>query len=259
MKTTPKAFYKYQPPTEQAINNLAARSVFFCSPEDFNDPFDCAIEARPKNLTQQDIDRFRDHLAATDGRYHPGVTQLYSKNRKESRELILPRIQHSLERLRRDTVQKIGVACFTESPHNTLMWSHYAGHGKGFCLELSSRTNFFSRVREVEYSQKFPILDAVDQLITHNTQAFWKLLTTKSLNWEYEREWRVFNDKPRSLVSYGENDLLAIYFGPNCHSDTQHSIIEIVRERHPKAKFYFGKLSTTEFRIDFEQNTLPAK
>ena len=42
-KDRPPLLYKYQPLTPNVKGNLAQRQLWFSMPENFNDPFDCAI------------------------------------------------------------------------------------------------------------------------------------------------------------------------------------------------------------------------
>ncbi len=41
--TKPKKLYKYEAFTEQSLKNLKAQAIYFGSPKNFNDPYDCAL------------------------------------------------------------------------------------------------------------------------------------------------------------------------------------------------------------------------
>ena len=52
----PTTVFKYTPFTTQSLLNLAASSVYFGSPRDFNDPYDCAITMSiPKSVVVHDL------------------------------------------------------------------------------------------------------------------------------------------------------------------------------------------------------------
>lgn len=87
-----------------------------------------------------------------------------------------------------------GVLSLTEKPDNLLMWAHYSDDHQGFVIELDSEHEFFDRresdddplrhLRKIEYSPDRPAVSlakysAVDGLLV------------KSLDWEYEQEWRM--------------------------------------------------------------------
>ena len=51
----PDRLYKYQPPTEHAIQNLRNRQLWFGKPCRFNDPFDCAIRIDRRDVTDSEL------------------------------------------------------------------------------------------------------------------------------------------------------------------------------------------------------------
>ncbi|MDO5326625.1 MAG: DUF2971 domain-containing protein [Clostridia bacterium] len=111
------------------------------------------------------------------------------------------------------------ITCFSENKDATLMWAHYANSHKGFCLEynwgeiVSQTNNCLAEdkilLMPVRYSEKrfdassyiFPILqDWINTRMNLNIGLYFsdfliyiKILLTKSLDWSYEREWRMFS------------------------------------------------------------------
>jgi hypothetical protein len=85
-----------------------------------------------------------------------------------------------------EMASRFGVLCFSEKKADVLQWAHYADRHKGICLgfDVSGSEGKFGRVQYVTERFPFP---------KHRDQAFvWKLLSTKSEAWKYEKEWRVF-------------------------------------------------------------------
>jgi hypothetical protein len=82
--------------------------------------------------------------------------------------------------------RRYGVLCFSEDKTDVLQWSHYADRHRGICLgfDVSGSQGKFGQVQYV--TERLPWPDKLDIAFS------WKLLTTKSKAWEYEREWRVF-------------------------------------------------------------------
>lgn len=111
------------------------------------------------------------------------------------------------------------ITCFTENQNATLMWAHYANSHKGFCLEynwgeiVSQTNNYLAEnkilLMPVKYSEKrfdassyiYTILqDWIKNRMNLDFQLYFsdfliyiKILLTKSLDWSYESEWRMFS------------------------------------------------------------------
>ena len=83
------------------------------------------------------------------------------------------------------------VACFSECHDLLLMWSHYADSHKGICLKLKYDPKrlppecFFDRVR---YSTHYPTIDVLRTEERSEVETFY---LTKSVDWLYEKEWRL--------------------------------------------------------------------
>jgi hypothetical protein len=85
-----------------------------------------------------------------------------------------------------------------------LQWSHYADRHKGICLgfDVSGGQEKFGRVAYV--IDRFPFPEKLD------VDFSWKLLTTKSKDWEYEKEWRIFLELKDSV--WNEDAGRMLYF-----------------------------------------------
>lgn len=105
------------------------------------------------------------------------------------------------------------IGCFTEINDCPLMWGHYADSHKGFCLEYDLSSNPFyhenfnsnvdchKHVYPVLYSRKrycaeeFALQQANRIMggdMPLSDILFWfKAYTSKAINWEYEKEWRI--------------------------------------------------------------------
>jgi hypothetical protein len=90
------------------------------------------------------------------------------------------------EGFKAEMARRYGVLCFSEDKADVLQWAHYADSHKGICLgfDVSGSEGKFGRVLYV--SERFPFPKQLDEPF------MWKLLSTKSEVWKYEKEWRVF-------------------------------------------------------------------
>jgi hypothetical protein len=105
--------------------------------------------------------------------------------------------------------RKWGVLCFSEEKTDVLQWAHYADRHKGICLgfNVSGSQGKFGRVKYV--TERFPFPEKPDVPFS------WKLLSTKSKVWEYEREWRVFLELKDGVWNEGAGRVLYFAdFGP---------------------------------------------
>lgn len=85
-----------------------------------------------------------------------------------------------------------GIVCFSKTPSNLLMWSHYTAGHTGVVLELGCTPN--NDLIDVTYDTERPQLDylklPLDPARKHPIDVITRCLTTKSDNWRYEEEVR---------------------------------------------------------------------
>jgi len=125
------------------------------------------------------------------------------------------------------------------------MWSHYADHHKGFCVEFSrtpqNGLGDIDKTNPVIYSCAYPAI----------VPGTFDVLLTKSIEWRHEAEWRLINDMGDvELPLLGDTvlgDITAIIFGlkmPLEHRTTIKTILsnnsKILYKRAVKAPNHFG-------------------
>ncbi len=149
---------------------------------------------------------------------------------------------------------KVGIYSLAKAennhPLNNLMWRHYANNHKGFCIgydtELLMKKHqapnnvYFAGVR---YSKYMPTLSWLD--IKKAQEIFLqKILATKSVDWEYEKEVRlIFDDF--GLKVYPNQALKSIYFGVSMDDKMQRYIIESLQDRD----VMFYKLKKDNYKL----------
>lgn len=161
------------------------------------------------------------------------------------------------------------IACFSEYNDSSLMWGHYANGHHGFCLEYDFKSilkpcqqgcthikgcnNFMitPSIAPVIYSKSR--FDATSHLLTviqaniiaraeapmelyyGDTLLISKCLLTKSLDWEYEKEWRLFS--PPSIDSMTNHKMIfslkptAVYIGRRSSAEQAQILNEICKEK----------------------------
>jgi len=178
--------FKYVPPDR--IDILKNLKVRFTPPVVFNDPF----ESRPhivydvpaKDIAKvMEIEFERNKIPEGDREHFRGLhkSRQLKKTWPEALKLMV------------NIMASIPLAfTLSEKSDNLLMWSHYARNHEGFVIGFDADHSFFKgkgiyKPTKVLYSAKRPNV-GLSNLSLEDTYF------TKSIDWEYEQEWRLFSD-----------------------------------------------------------------
>lgn len=205
-----------------SVEALIAMKSSFAAGNDFPEEakriLPCEIVEGLKNVlaTIEDIDSLKDRIEA-------------------SRSNMLSLIDIYFPILSKVSKKSSTMACFSESIQSVLMWSHYADSHTGFALEYDFRPALKGAI---ENSAIYPVIydeERLDvslymgwlflKLIGVNASnpdisSYFKIAIHKSVEWEYEKEWRLIDSTPRNIlddniVSEIHQKPVAIYYGCN--------------------------------------------
>lgn len=252
----PPRLYKYEPPTSQTLQNLKSQTIYFGSPRNFNDGFDCAMQPEIADLSDEDVELMRTEMLS-DGRWPPEFRGRLAVTPAGMLRQDLMRVgRRAMENQKDDFLDRCGVTCFSEINDNVLMWAHYSGKSQGVCLEFDSRFDPLTKAVKVRYEPKFPSINfARDLDIASGVQGILRLYSTKSKDWAYEREWRAIHSEKNTKFGYEAQALTGVYFGPDASRESIEITCLVLLGQNRSVKFYRGKRSETEFRIVFEEFT----
>lgn len=255
MDSKPEIVFKYEAFTLRAIKNLKRQSVYFGSPKNFNDPYDSALCANVRDLTVDELPEALDALMNDSETPEQIKNILPHLPPAQQIEQLTAGIRNAVHNAREDYLNTRGVTCFSECNDNLLMWSHYGGHHRGFCLEFRTDREPFSceRLRQVKYSTSIPEIDPIRFLTSTDFEQIMELLCTKSADWAYEREWRAIHRDAGTVYTYEPDALKAIYFGPEIENQDRDMICLILNGQNPDVELYRGFRSESEFRVEFEK------
>jgi hypothetical protein len=144
-----------------------------------------------------------------------------------------PEWRHSFRQIVFEAKQTVGIACFSETYVNEIMWAHYAENYKGICIaysasKLKDNLPLSARMVRVAYA------DAPVRLSKHDKsdwyEAAQKVLSQKKYNWAYEREWRLLGDHPGQIQHEGDV-ITDVYFGSRITPNHKNQIIDGMAER----------------------------
>ncbi len=251
----PPSLYKYETFSTQSLLNLKKQIIYFGSPLNFNDPYDCALTPNLVHPTDQEVLRIRDsYLAEAD---IPPLARLEfeTESLPKLREVLLRSAQASFQGIVSDFLHTRGVACFSERYDDLLMWSHYGGKYKGFCLEFDTTAEPFQRIHRVRYVPKLPPLTVAHVLLDPEFEPILELFCTKSEAWRYEYEWRGLHAKAGTEFAYQPSALTGIYFGPDIEPQSLEIVCLVLAGQNESVKLWQGQRSTTEFKVNFQPFT----
>jgi len=88
----------------------------------------------------------------------------------------------------------VGIACFSETDENVLMWTHYAGNYTGICISYSG-SELLKGLSDSASLVRLAYVDEPPMIFPSHAQnadnAAVRILSQKKYNWAYEREWRI--------------------------------------------------------------------
>ncbi|WP_300700972.1 DUF2971 domain-containing protein [Bacteroides sp.] len=199
----PRYVYKYVD-IQSAIKIIQTNSIKFNSTSNFNDPYDGKAFIQ-YNFSYEDISSFFGFSNL------PVQEQNIEVSKKAMDISEMQKMAHSLYA---NFDKKTAITCFSEIGDNIKMWSHYANSHKGICLkfDLIKDLNFFSIPVKVEYNDKI-----TSYKFSEAENFIYKQYSTKSKEWEYEKEIRIIksNTSP-SLIEFKKEALIDMVFGCSC-------------------------------------------
>lgn len=199
--------YKYLHPSR--IDVLENSEIRFSQPSVFNDPF----ELRPVVMGLESVDGFME-LVRRDKRQAAQRQWLrLSEEERQSRnyddfeaEIVGDHQLTPLDWLMADSMRStglrevdgvrsetVGILSLAEPANSLLMWAHYADHHRGFVIGFIEHHEYFWQrqpdsafgyLRQVRYDPSRPRIDYAK----YND---YEVLFVKSVEWYYEREWRM--------------------------------------------------------------------
>ena len=232
----PIALFKYR--SLSSINTYKIfinKKLHFSAPKDFNDPFDCKINA----------------VMSDEG----GLARSLGISNKDVKSAIENGcdINNTID----SVLNTKGICSFSKEKDNILMWSHYADSHRGICLEfdITKDYDFFVVPIIIKYKGEYPTVDVSETRGNVGKE----LLTTKYEGWQYEQEVRIYKEAPGEY-EFKPKSLKAVYFGCKVEDSEIDELRKFIRGIgcFDHVEFYKGEMSKTEYKIKFNRYK-PAK
>ena len=253
------------------------KKIFLASGISLNDPFDFA-PAFVENTTLE-INRFIKSAARVlpinKDKFSRISGQRLSRNEFRRRARLLQRPMERVafeKRAARELFQEFRthtkVACFSEVLHNSPMWAHYAGNHTGVCYEYA--VDWGGGIGgevyplSVEYRKSRPEISTLDMMrfvserrsgveTEDSIKIFESLCLAKSVDWGYEREWRVFlhSPNPAGYFEFLKLRVERVIFGSNADPMLIDKVADLYGDRVEVCQ---ASISMTSF--DFDVSTV---
>jgi hypothetical protein len=212
---------------------LKDRRIHCSDPAKLNDPWDCKPSFDPKSMYDPEIFSkvMKWYHAQVQGPPQPDVARaLETKLSAEPdyMKLFLDDLSESFHQM----IFKRKIYCLTPDAKCSLMWSHYTNKHRGLCFEFSTATLMFRNALKVVYKPEYQnwLLYLVDP------EKSIEMVLTKSDEWEYENEfrlWTVAEDRPSpylrpegNFLALPEGALTAVIVGCDADYDAIKAIVD---------------------------------
>jgi len=257
--------YKYMPPARTDV--LRDGRIRYTQPMVFNDPF----ESKP-------------HVASMPARE---LMERVSKSESERMQLsdqerraILKAAEDPEHYAKVEAAMMmmmgtmVGVLSLTEKCSNLLMWAHYAAEHTGFVIGFDTTHGYWNNfgdekgndhvgvLRKVDYSEKRPSIAHLAKMTLAETYF------AKSIEWEYEQEWRVFRGMERAdhiielsddappicLFNFPKESVSEIVLGCRSTEALHNAVVGILRSspEYAKTTLMRAEIDEAEFKLNFK-------
>ena len=223
---------------------LIESKLYFASPADFNDPFDCKARYR----TDISPEHFQDRANA--------LMRERGMPRKERRRALRSTVpirqfaSNVAEGFQKE-IDRIGVLSLSSTHENILLWSHYACGHRGVCLQfrVSVDLPFLGGALDVHYSHEMPTPTLFGEDPYDRVKA---ILLTKAIDWKYEREWRVIQPDSRpGPRSFHPSLLSGLILGANISPQNRDMVLSWVEQRRDPLSVYTAERDPEHFSLVF--------
>ncbi len=269
-ETHPEFLYKYITwPDNKSEDQwrrriLTHNEMYFSSPLQFNDPFDCGVGFKWEGLSLEDyrnfVYEFVDSEITSDTDRMKMLLKMKETAKKfANKDVLAKTVKKTIDIVNR----KMGVFSLSGNLDSILLWSHYTSAHRGICLcykfgELKEFIKGLIRIyksiilfRRIIYSQQYPNVIPKNM---NDEERFVAPLLIKSLEWKYEDEYRVIGyNMARKTYRYENYILGRVILGARINQEHKKEIIDIIKNKHSKINIFQAKLKDNEFGLDFEE------
>lgn len=227
---------------------LVKSRLWLSSPIDFNDPFDMSANMTVSDDPRERRERVKTLLKEMGLRYSEREKRVKKFNRKPVDELT-----DFLASSYRKNIEEVGIFSFSADPKNILMWSHYAQHHTGICIQFELARDFpmLCSAVSVDYSSVYPEITWGKK---NYRDMFAKTVLNKHEGWRYEKEYRIVRPgEAHTYLPINPQAVVGIITGCRMLSDYESKLKDILQERLdaklPSLKLYFAGQHKSKYKL----------
>ncbi len=223
--------------------------MFWQSPLEFNDPFDCdPVVVFGTNDTER-----RQWIRRVNGNSIGSTNRYQRRSKKRELENKTPAQHEALMRSAwRQWMQDSSVSCFSAVNDHQLMWGHYADSHRGVCFVFHEQIwhgeawiGF-----DVTYSAERPIVNLVR---VGEVEIMQNAILNKSNVWAYEREHRMVQWRVSpGIHEFPEAALKGFILGARISTDDRNFMMDLARRR-PHLQVWEAKCDQSLFRLNISR------
>jgi len=171
----------------------------------------------------------------------------------------------------RNNFRNSGVFCTSKNNYSLLMWSHYADHHRGAVFEFipdEPRDSALLISKPVKYTRDRPLIYRTPEDLIRNAimmpllesvqQMTGRLIYTKSLDWQYEEEYRLViprfipTGQTNEMLCFYPEELTAVYFGCRISAQQRNELKSLARKLNPNTRLYQASMARREYALQWE-------
>ncbi len=243
----------------RAADALLSNIMYFQSPRQFNDPYDCKtlfnyLRASDEVWRRFFSQLFRVHKPKIDEKTLAKLVDLAMRkdihNSPDFRESQLNKYRKALS----DATKNLGILCMSKVKNNILMWAHYADGHRGICIELNRevlRRHFY--LDKVVYRDRYPSFNEFLRLARGNSLHLF--LLSKARYWEYEKEWRAIQEikNHNRQLQLPEGAISGVVLGCQISQRNMNLVTDWIRGAASKIKLYQAARSEVSYGVRIEE------
>jgi hypothetical protein len=254
-------FYKYRPWDEYAKRTLLENHIFFSSPSEVNDPFDCRfpdiVKPTPEQLKKYlEFQYVYLRNSGLNKSFIRGGLLLFNAYIEASvRKRASPSWEEVVDEAKDLILRRSSFCSMSEVNNSPLMFSHYADGHKGVVFQFHHTLEYsLAHVEAVQYEKVFDVLDIFNDIDCDDELLVQAAMFRKSDHWNYEHEWRAFRlGKSKGVLNFDPRCISGIIFGCKMPVQSRIEAIEIAKKRNHPVTLYESILNDDGINLDIRE------
>jgi Protein of unknown function (DUF2971) len=237
--------FRYRTDNLNTLSEIEDNYIYFPNNEKLNDPFDANHEMLE---ISKDKNELKNLYQLIETKSNNKETKSYFQKHFENKP---NELYNFINNNKQKFISKFGIACFTMSNINIMLWATYANNHQGICIQYNCDydKDFFSNIKIMNYVKKY---EKKDYLPISEPDGYIELFYKKLDIWKNEYEIRLVKEN-HGKYKYNPLAIRTITFGLRTSDEFKNKVIEIVEKNHRHIKLYNSSLLSYSYGLSFKQ------